>query len=237
MILIMPWRPAYALLGLAGIAAAGAIFALTPRLPPERAAPDTVSAPSEAAQARGARLRFGFRVLVLFGITDSLVRGAFFICLPFLLIGKGAAVTTAGFALTLVFVGGAAGKLACGWIANWIGMTATIAAAQAATAAGIVAVLYFPLDVTLVLLPLLGVALNGVTTVIYGSVPNYVAPEQRTHALSVFYTIAIGSAAVAPPISGLVSDFVGIPSTTVIVAILTVATIPLAFMLKDERPV
>jgi hypothetical protein len=38
-------------------------------------------------------------------------------------------------------------------------------------------------------LPLIGIVLNGVTTVIYGSVPAYAAPERRTHALSLFYTI------------------------------------------------
>ena len=75
--------------------------------------------------------------------------------------------------------------------------------------------------------------LNGVTTVIYGSVPIYAAPEQRTHAFSVFYTITLGTAAVAPPVAGFVGDLIGIPSAVVIVAVLTAATIPLGFLLKD----
>jgi FSR family fosmidomycin resistance protein-like MFS transporter len=230
MILIMPWRPAYGLLGLVGVVAAAAIFMLIPRVTPEP--PATPAATHEAsADAQSARMRFGFRILVAFGIADSVVRGAFFVCLPFLLIGKGAAVTTAGFAL--VFVGGAAGKLACGWVANWIGTVATIVVAQILTAAGIIAVLLLPLGFAIALLPLLGIALNGVTTVIYGSVPLYSAPERRTHALSVFYTIAIGSAAVAPPVAGVISDQIGIASTVVIVAVLTAATIPLGFFLKD----
>ena len=232
MILIMPWRQAYGLLGLIGLAAAAAIFLLTPRVAPEPAAAPAARQGSDSA-AHSARLAFGFRVLVAFGIADSAVRGAFFVCLPFLLIGKGAAVTTAGFALTLVFVGGAAGKLACGWVANWIGTVATIVVAQALTAAGMTAVLVLPLDYAIALLPLLGIVLNGVTTVIYGSVPIYAAPERRTHALSVFYTITIGSAAVAPPVAGLISDRIGIASTVLIVAALTAATIPLGFFLKD----
>jgi MFS transporter, FSR family, fosmidomycin resistance protein len=232
MILIMPWRPAYAMLGLAGIAAAVVIFVLAPRVaPPPVAAPAPLT--EAATKDERARLRFGFRILVAFGIADSVVRGAFFVCLPFLLISKGAAVTTAGFALTLVFVGGAAGKLACGWVANWIGTVATIVVAQLLTAAGIIVVLLLPLGFAIALLPLLGIALNGVTTVIYGSVPLYSAPERRTHALSVFYTITIGSAAVAPPVAGLISDQIGIASTVVIVAVLTALTIPLAFFLKD----
>jgi MFS transporter, FSR family, fosmidomycin resistance protein len=92
-----------------------------------------------------------------------------------------------------------------------------------------------PLDIAFVLLPLLGVVLNGVTTVIYGSVPDYTAPERRTHALSVFYTLAIGSAAVAPPLSGLVGDLIGISGALIVVALLTLATVPLAFALRKGR--
>jgi MFS family permease len=236
LLLFMSWQPAYGLLGLLGIAAAIAIFMLTPRLPPERGAGHT----SPTLDARGdvqSAQRLGFYILVAFGIADSVVRGAFFVLLPFLLIGKGAPVVTAGSALTLVFVGGAVGKFACGWIARWIGMAATIVVAQAFTAAGMLGVLLLPLKPALVLLPALGIALNGVTTVIYGSVPNYVAPERRTHALSVFYTVTIGSAALSPPLSGLVGDFIGIPSAIVVVALLTLASILLAFPLRNAARV
>jgi len=233
LLLILPWRPAYALLGLIGIVAAIAIGILTMRVAPEprpTPAEPTLGARSEAGTARR---HFGFRILVLFGIADSIVRGAFFVCLPFLLIEKGAAVTTAGFALTLVFIGGAAGKLACGWIGNWLGNIATIAICQMLTAAGIVAVLLLPLQLTLAVLPFVGLVLNGVTTVIYGSVPNYVTLERRAHALSVFYTITIGAAALSPPVAGLIGDIIGIPGTVVIVSALTLITIPLAFLLSD----
>ena len=241
LILFMPWRPAYALLGLLGIVAAIAIFIFTPRLPPELPAAQEPTAQNTEAPAQDTGLRFGFYILAAFGIADSVVRGAFFVLLPFVLIAKGATVVTAGLALTLVFVGGAAGKFACGWIARWIGVVATIVAAQALTAIGMFAVLLLPLEFAPVLLPLLGVALNGVTTVIYGSVPNYVAPERRTHALSVFYTVAIGAAALSPPLSGLLGDLIGISSALMVVSLLTLATIPLAFPLQKDwqrsRPV
>src|SRR5262249_8373360 len=152
-----------------------------------------------------------------------------------LLIGKGAAVTTAGFALTLVFIGGAAGKLACGWIGNWIGNRAPIALFPTLTALGIFVLFVLPRPLTLVLLPFVGLVLNGVTTVIYGSVPSYAAPERRTHLLSVFYTISIGAAAVSPPAAGFLSDLIGIPGTVTIVSALTLGTIPCAFLLKDLR--
>jgi MFS family permease len=237
LILFMAWRPAYALFGLAGIVLALPIFLVAPRLAPERAAPQVASGEAGATatrQARGARARLGFRVLVAFGIADSVVRGALFVLLPFLLIAKGAAITTAGVALTLIFMGGAAGKLACASVARRIGTPATVVLAQALTAVGILAVLVLPLGPVLVVLPVLGIALNGVTTVIYGSVPAFVAPERRTHALSVFYTLTIGTAALAPPMSGLLGDVVGIPGAIVATAVLTVLTIPLAFWLGEE---
>jgi FSR family fosmidomycin resistance protein-like MFS transporter len=235
LILLMPWRPAYALLGLLGIAMAVPIFLLTPRLPPERATSKKTPTQDSGPEVGSAPSSLGFRILVAFGIADSVVRGALFVLLPFLLIAKGAAVTTAGLALTLVFVGGALGKLGCAWVARGIGTVATIVAAQAFTAAGVVAVLFLPLSFTLALLPVLGIALNGVTTVIYGSVPTHVSPERRTHALSVFYTVTIGSAALAPPFSGFVGDLIGIPAAIMAVAVLTVMTIPLAFLVGKHR--
>jgi predicted MFS family arabinose efflux permease len=114
-------------------------------------------------------------------------------------------------------------------------MVATIVAAQTLTAIGIAATLALPLQLALLLLPFVGMALNGVTTVIYGSVPNYVTPERRTHALSVFYTVTIGSAAIAPPASGLLGDLIGIPGAMVSVSVLTLMTVPIAFFLTVDR--
>jgi MFS family permease len=113
-------------------------------------------------------------------------------------------------------------------------MVATVAVAQTLTAAAMFAVLVLPLAATLVLLPVLGIALNGVTTVIYGSVPSYAPPERRTQALSVFYTLSIGAAALAPPLSGLLGDLIGIANGIAVVSFLTLGTIPLAFALKQE---
>ena len=153
MLLIMPWRPAYGLLGLIGIVAAAAIFMLTPRLRPE---PPAAALPAQTASAKRAERAHAFRLSRSGRLRHRRQPDArrIFRVLPFLLIGKGAAVTTAGFALTLVFVGGAAGKLACGWVATWIGKVSTIVVAKALTAAGMFAVLLLPLEFAFVLLPL-----------------------------------------------------------------------------------
>ena len=62
----------------------------------------------------------------------------------------------------------------------------------------------------MVLLPIIGVALNGTSSVLYGSVPDLVAPERRARAFSVFYTGTIGAGAVAPAIYGVIGDALGV---------------------------
>ncbi len=97
-----------------------------------------------------------------------------------------------------MFLGGAVGKLVCAWIGARIGVVATVWLTEGFTALGILALLPLPLEFALVLLPVIGVALNGTSSVLYGSVPLLVTPEERTRAFSVFYTGTIGSGAIAP---------------------------------------
>ena len=84
----------------------------------------------------------------------------------------------------------------------------------------------------LVLLPIIGVALNGTSSVVYGSVPELVEPAKRSRAFSIFYTGTIGSGAVSPAIYGWIGDDIGLPTMLSIVAGLCLITLPLAMLLK-----
>jgi predicted MFS family arabinose efflux permease len=84
----------------------------------------------------------------------------------------------------------------------------------------------------MVLLPIIGVALNGTSSVLYGTVPALVAPERRSRAFSVFYTGTIGSGAVAPAIYGVVGDALGVPTALIVVAAIVLLTLPLSLVLK-----
>ena len=136
----------------------------------------------------------------------------------------------------LVFVGGAAGKLVCAWIGARIGVVATVWVTEGFTALGILALLPLPLEFGLVLLPLIGVALNGTSSVLYGSVPLMVAPEKRTRAFGVFYTGTIGSGAVAPIFYGLIGDALSVPLALTVVAALVLATLPLVLIIRRQVP-
>ena len=227
LLLVLPWREAVALLGGAGILAAIVIFVLMPRLH-EIAAHKSAQTGHRGAAAPA----YAFPLLLSVGVIDSATRMAFLTFLPFVLTAKGASLPTIGLALTLVFAGGAAGKIACAFIGARIGAVATVWLTEAVTAAGIAALLPLPLAPSLVLLPVLGIALNGTSSVLYGSVPDLVAPEKRSRAFGIFYTGTIGAGAVSPALYGLLGDALGVSMTLLIVALVVLATLPMTLMLR-----
>jgi predicted MFS family arabinose efflux permease len=230
LLVVMSWRPALALLGALGVVAAAAIFLLTPRYGAQAASDPVQQTRADAAPAthRG----FGFPVLISIGMLDSATRMGFLLFLPFVLTAKGASLPMIGLALTLVFAGGAAGKLVCAFVGARIGAIATVWLTEGLTAVLIVALLPLPLEAALVLLPIIGVALNGTSSVLYGSVPDLVAPERRSRAFSAFYTGTIGAGAVAPAIYGVVGDALGVSTAVMVLAAIVLLTLPLSLALK-----
>jgi FSR family fosmidomycin resistance protein-like MFS transporter len=234
LLLILPWRQALIVLGSLGVIAAIAIFVLMPRLD---AAPAPVKKDDRNALPVGRLHALGFPLLLSVGVIDSATRMAFLTFLPFVLTAKGASVQTVGLSLTLVFAGGAAGKLVCAFIGARIGTIATVWLTETVTALGIIALLPLPLEAAMLLLPVVGVALNGTSSVLYGSVPDLVAPEKRTRAFGIFYTGTIGAGAVSPALYGLLGDAVGVPSALVAVAAIVLVTLPLTLMLRPALAV
>jgi MFS family permease len=163
---------------------------------------------------------------------DSATRMGFLTFLPFLLQLKGADLPTIGIALTLTFTGGAAGKLVCGWLGVRLGMVPATLLTEGLTAAGILVLLPLPLFAGLAVLPLIGVALNGTSSIIYGTVPELVAPERRQRAFSIFYTGGIGAGALSPILYGFVSDRIDVPATMLVIAAIVLITLPLAWRLR-----
>lgn len=182
---------------------------------------------SRAGQGRG-----GFYWLLAIGMLDSAVRMGFLTFLPFLLIDKGATLPTRGLALALVFIGGAAGKFACGWLGEAIGTKRTVLFTEIATAVLIVGVLVLPLVPAIVLLSALGVMLNGTSSVLYGTVPELTPPHRTERAFALFYTGTIGAGAGAPVLYGFVGDAFGPVTAAAATAITALAICPFMFALS-----
>ncbi|MGY3531345.1 MFS transporter [Bradyrhizobium sp. USDA 4452] len=224
LLVIMSWRHTLLVLALAGLLVAICIALWMPSVG-KGAERKTVAASRHEATGGG------FYWLLAIGILDTAVRMGFLTFLPFLLRDKGASLPTNGLALALVFIGGAAGKFTCGWLGARIGTLRTVLITEGGTAALILAVLVLPLAPAIVLLPLLGVMLNGTSSVLYGTVPELTPPHQTERAFALFYTGTIGSGAIAPVIYGLLGDALGPTLATTATALTALAICPLAVAL------
>jgi predicted MFS family arabinose efflux permease len=222
----MPWRGALWLLAVLGVAVAAAVLTFMPPIAP--------AGRSQLARKAIGRGRGGFWLLFAIGVLDTGVRMGLLTFLPFVLKAKGASLPTVGIALAMVFLGGAAGKFVCGWFGARAGVLATVLATEGGTAACIVGVLVLPLVPLLVLLPVLGVVLNGTSSVLYGTVPELTSPERAEHAFALFYTGTIGSGAISPVLYGVLGDWVGPQWATAATAIVALAIFPLAFALAPH---
>jgi MFS family permease len=216
------WRPVAAALGLLGVVAAAAVLLLPAGA--ERGAPSVADEPKRGAGR-------GFPLLLGIGILDSATRMAFITFLPFLLLHKGAALPTIGIALTALAVGGAAGKLVCGWLGARLGVIGTVFLTEGLTAAAIGLLVAVPLVPALMLLPVIGVALNGTSSVLYGTVPELVPPARRARAFGIFYSGTIGGGALAPVLFGAAGDAIGVIPSMAMTAALILLTLPLAWAL------
>ncbi len=221
------WRHAVFALAVAGIAVSISMAAWMPAVGKGHAA-DPKERSSRTGQSPG-----GFYWLLAIGMLDSAVRMGFLTFLPFLLIGKGAALPTSGFALALVFIGGAAGKFACGWLGERFGTRRTVLFTEVATALLIFGVLVLPLVPAIVLLPVLGVMLNGTSSVLYGTVPELTPPNRTERAFALFYTGTIGAGAGAPVLYGFLGDAFGPATATAATAMTALAICP--FMIALSR--
>jgi MFS family permease len=163
---------------------------------------------------------------------DNATRTGFLTLLPFVLIAKGVSVAGVGGALALLFAGGAAGKFLCGLVAERAGVIRTVILTEAATAAGIVVIVAASRPAALAVLPVLGVALNGTSSVLYGTVADLVAPDRRARSYGLYYSLTIGASSLAPAAYGALGDFLGAPATLVVAGLVVLITIPLCLALR-----
>ena len=229
---VVGWRYASAAYGLIGVLAAAAILGVLARLTPEMSEADRPVEPRAAGW--GIRDTRGFRALTAIGMIDNATRTAFLTFLPFALIAKGSSVAGVGTALALLFAGGAVGKFVCGLAAERLGVIRTVVLTEAATTLCILAIIGAPLAVALAILPLMGVALNGTSSVLYGTVADLVTADRRSRAYALYYSVTIAASALAPSVYGIVGDAAGVNPTLVIIAAVVLVTIPLCLVLRTS---
>jgi MFS transporter, FSR family, fosmidomycin resistance protein len=232
------WRRAVEGYAVIGLGAALLIFVALGLLQEGRAPSRADEAPERrTGSGWGIRDVRAYTALSAIHVIDNSTRTAFLTFLPFLLISKGSTVQAVGFGLMLVFLGGATGKFACGALAERVGVIRTVVITEAATGAGILLLLALPLGACLMVLPALGIALNGTSSVLYGTVADLVTSDRRARSYAIFYTIGISASALSPFAYGILSDWSSVSVTLAVVGLVVFLTLPFTPPLRQPLAV
>jgi MFS transporter, FSR family, fosmidomycin resistance protein len=224
------WQATVVGFGVVAVVTAAAVFLVVaaPRTASERVAPGPQTA------GWGIRDRRGFGALCLIEVIDSSTRTGFLTFIAFLLIAKGVPEGWAAAAVPLVLVGGMAGKLGCGLLAERLGVVRMIVITELATGGGILAALALPGTAALLLLPLLGVVLQGTSSVLYATIGEFVEEARLPRAFGFFYTIGSVCGIAAPLAFGLVGDRFGVTTAIATIGVAILLAVPLAMLLKPS---
>jgi MFS family permease len=221
---ILAWRPVIGMMALLGLAVTVGLGCL---------APAQIAAPREKTETSASpQTGQGFGRLTAIGALDTATRMGFLLFLPFLIHARGGASATVGLGLALLFIGGALGKATCSWLGRRLGVVGSVIVTEVATAVLIAATLATPLTSMLVLLPVLGVVLNGTSSVLYGTVPELAPRGDTGRAFAIFYTAVIGSGGVAPILYGALADHTSQTVGIVAAATTAVLIVPVVLSLR-----
>jgi len=231
LLLVAAWRPVVGIMAFVGLAVAVALLALVPRQP--------FIAPAEDKSTAKRRDGNGFGLLFTIGALDTATRMGYLLFLPFLLHAHGGTEPIVGLGLALLFSGGALGKAACGWLGQHLGVVWSVIATEAATALLMMATLTLPLAPMLAVLPLLGVVLNGTSSVLYGTVPDLAPKGDIGRGFALFYTGVIGAGGLAPIAYGAIADHsnrtIGIVAAALTAAVIIPLVLALWPVLENAR--
>jgi MFS family permease len=96
------------------------------------------------------------------------------------------------------------------------------------TAAGILSLTWLPSPWIWVILPVVGVVLNGTSSVLYATVAEIIPPGARSRGYGLYYAITLGSGAISPMVYGLITDSLGLSLPLMGTALMALLTLPLS---------
>jgi FSR family fosmidomycin resistance protein-like MFS transporter len=227
MINLWGWRQAILNLSLGGFAAGTILWILAKQQKNHPLISPSKERPKLKGAGLGIRNKKSFSALLTIGIIDISTRSALLTFLPFLLLQKGIPVAQIGFALTLLFAGGAVGKFVCGILAEWFGVIPMVVGTEILTTTGILSLTLSPPSLIWIILPLVGIVLNGTSSVLYATVAEIIPPTARSRGYGLYYAITLGCSAISPMVYGLLTDSLGLSFTIISAALMVLLSIPL----------
>jgi len=108
---------------------------------------------------------------------------------------------------------------------------------EALTTTGIFAMFWSSGSAVWILLPFVGVVLNGTSSVLYATVAEIISPGGRSRGYGLYYAVSLGAGAVSPVIYGLMTDWISLSFTLTCIALMVLITIPLSrFLVSRPNP-
>ncbi|MEQ9560685.1 MAG: MFS transporter [Rhodospirillales bacterium] len=188
-------------------------------------------APS-APKGWGIKDKPAFGALCGIVLIDTVVQGGFLTFVAFLMIEKEVPTALSAFAVVLTLAGGAFGKFGCGYLAERLGVVRSLVLVEILTAVGIVAILLLPTLAAYFLLPILGMVLQGGSSITYGTVGDLIEPERQARGFAVIYSIATGAMIIGPMVFGLIGDTFGLIPAMLAMAVTILLALPLCLFMR-----
>ena len=181
--------------------------------------------------SNAARMK-GFVTLSGVGFLDSTTRGAALTFVPFVLDEKGMSTEQIFGMLILLLAGGAIGKFVCGWLSDRYGAVSLIWSTKGLTALLLVLTLASPPIAVAPLMVVLGIGLNGTSSVLYAAVADLVPQGRRARLYGFFYTTNEAGTTLGPLFYGIVADVLRLRATMVIMGLVTLLILPASLPLR-----
>jgi MFS family permease len=230
------WQGIVAGFGLTAVLGAVALFFILRRLQVGgRLSSEAHPKAATGAVGWGIRDRTAFSALSAVVFLDIAVQSGFLTFLAFLMLEKQVPVSLAGFAVVLTLAGGIFGKLGCGYLSERIGVRRSLIIVECLTAAGIVAVLLAPTLLAYILLPVLGLVLQGSSSITYATVSDLVRPDRRSRGFAVIYTVASAASIAGPIAFGVIGDRFGLAPAMLAMALVVLVPVPLSALLRPAK--
>ena len=226
------WRETFMIVGISGLVFMVASMFTRRTVDIGRPAASTSNTGEASADdTSGARLG-GFITLSGVGVLDSAVRTSALVFLPFVMDAKDMGPGQISAMLFLLFGGGAFGKFVCGWLGDRMDTISLIWATKGLTALFLVASLATPVLLMAPLMVLIGIGLNGTSSVLYATVADLVPPGRRARFYGFFYTTNEVGTVAAPLAYGLVADIFSLSTTMIVMGVATAAILPASLTLR-----
>jgi len=174
----------------------------------------------------------GFFALSGVGFLDSGTRSAALTFLPFIMKDKGLSDEQIFTLLIFLLAGGAAGKFICGWLDDRYGSIRLIWGTKGLTAALLLAAMATPPLAMAPLMVVLGIGLNGTSSVLYSTVSAFAPTSRRARIYGYYYTVTESGGTLAPVIYGRVADLFKLRTAMIAMSLVTSLILPASLALR-----